>query len=61
MLALEQGTIPATLGTVEIDPRLPACHVVTRTEPLTAPAALLLAESFAGRCAALVVTRAEDA
>jgi 3-oxoacyl-[acyl-carrier-protein] synthase II len=57
VLALEQGMIPPTLGTSQIDPTLPACTVATRVESSQARRALILAESFAGRCAAIAVSR----
>jgi 3-oxoacyl-[acyl-carrier-protein] synthase II len=57
ILALEQGMIPPTLGTSQLDPALPACTVATRVESSRTRRALLLAESFAGRCAAMVVSR----
>jgi 3-oxoacyl-(acyl-carrier-protein) synthase len=56
-LALETGLIPPTLGTEEVDPALPACTVVTEPTPWNADWVLLLAESFGGRCAALVLHR----
>lgn len=58
VLALERGFIPGTLGTERIDPSLPPCTVVTRPEPSDARQILLLAESFGGRCAALVLGHA---
>jgi 3-oxoacyl-(acyl-carrier-protein) synthase len=57
LLAMEGGFIPATLGTERIDPRLPPCRVVMRPEATVAELVLLLAESFGGRCAALVLGR----
>jgi len=57
LLALEQGVIPATLGTTEIDPALPACRIATDVEPSDAGHILLLAESFGGRCAAVAMRR----
>ena len=58
LLAMEDGVIPATLGTERIDPRLPPCRVVMQPESTTAQLVLLLAESFGGRCAALALGRA---
>lgn len=58
LLALEDAVIPATLGTERIDPRLPPCRVVMQPEAAIAELVLLLAESFGGRCAALVLGRA---
>jgi 3-oxoacyl-[acyl-carrier-protein] synthase II len=56
LLALERGVVPPTLGTSQIDPALPACTVATRVESSSTRRALLLAESFAGRCAAVTVS-----
>lgn len=58
LLALEQGVIPPTLGTTRIDPALPVCTITTQPESTSTRRALILAESFAGRCAALSVSRA---
>jgi 3-oxoacyl-[acyl-carrier-protein] synthase II len=58
LLALEQGVIPPTLGTTLIDPALPTCTVATRPESSNTRRALILAESFGGRCAAVSVSRA---
>lgn len=58
LLALEHGMIPPTIGTTQVDPALPHCAVATRVEASTARHVLLLAESFAGRCAAVAVSRA---
>lgn len=55
-LALDGGFVPATLATKEIDPELPPCRVVTQVEESPAETVLLLAESFGGRCAAVVLT-----
>jgi 3-oxoacyl-[acyl-carrier-protein] synthase II len=57
-LAMEHGLIPATLGTDRVDPELPPCRVVTQAEAARARHVLILAESFGGRCAALVLGRA---
>jgi len=57
ILALERGIIPPTLGTTQIDPGLPGCTVATRVERSSARRVLILAESFAGRCAAMTVSR----
>ena len=57
VLALEEGLVPATLGTTRVDPGLPGCAVATAIREDPRPAALLLAESFGGRCAALVLRR----
>jgi 3-oxoacyl-[acyl-carrier-protein] synthase II len=58
VLAMEHGFIPATLGTGQVDPELPPCRVVTQIEAARARHVLMLAESFGGRCAALLVGRA---
>jgi 3-oxoacyl-[acyl-carrier-protein] synthase II len=54
--ALEQRLIPPTLGSDEPDPDLPPHSVATRTLPARRNSVLLLAESFGGRCTALVLT-----
>jgi 3-oxoacyl-[acyl-carrier-protein] synthase II len=58
ILALHDGIVPATLNTHLVDPALPPCTVAL--EPMTsrAPAVLLLAESFGGRCAAWTIRTA---
>ena len=58
VLALQDGIVPPTLNTRHPDPSLPACTVAL--EPLVprAPVALLLAESFDGRCAAWTLAAA---
>lgn len=56
ILALEEGFVPATLGTRDIDPELPPIHVARRLEPSNGSSALLLSESFGGRCAAMVLS-----
>ena len=58
VLALNEHIVPASLGTKHVDPELPLCTVVTQTRKSDAEDILLLAESFGGRCAALVVGRA---
>jgi 3-oxoacyl-[acyl-carrier-protein] synthase II len=58
LLALECGMIPPTLGTSRVDPALPSCSVATRAEPSEKTRTLILAESFAGRCAAIAISRA---
>jgi 3-oxoacyl-[acyl-carrier-protein] synthase II len=58
VLAMEQGFIPATLGTEQVDPELPPCRIVTQIEAVHARHVLMLAESFGGRCAALLLGRA---
>jgi 3-oxoacyl-(acyl-carrier-protein) synthase len=57
LLALESGFVPPTLGTAGPDPELPPCRVALSAEPSDARAALLLSQSFGGRCAALAVSR----
>lgn len=56
ILALEQRLIPPTLGSNEPDSELPRCTIPTSTTPCEKTAALLLAESFGGRCTALILT-----
>ena len=56
ILALERGIVPPTLGTTQVDAALPGCTVATRVESSSAPGVLILAESFAGRCAAVTVS-----
>ncbi len=58
VLALGRTTVPGTLGTGIVDPRLPPCRVAMHPQPLEAPAALLLSESFGGRAAALLLKAA---
>jgi 3-oxoacyl-[acyl-carrier-protein] synthase II len=57
VLALEDGLVPATIGTSRIDPALPRCAVATTLREDPRPVVLLLAESFGGRCAATVLRR----
>lgn len=52
------GVVPATVGTGPIDPALPACRVPRRVERCPTRHALLLSESFGGRCAALLLAAA---
>jgi 3-oxoacyl-[acyl-carrier-protein] synthase II len=58
LLALEEGIVPPTLGTTEVDPALPRCRVALEAVPAEGSAVLLLSESFGGRCGALVLRRA---
>jgi 3-oxoacyl-(acyl-carrier-protein) synthase len=60
-LALEQGIVPPTLGTTHNDPALPGCTVATRVECSSAKRVLILAESFAGRCVAVTISRGDKA
>ncbi len=57
LLALAHGFIPPTLGLEQLDPSLPPCTVQQDLETSDAARILLLAESFGGRCAALVVEK----
>jgi 3-oxoacyl-(acyl-carrier-protein) synthase len=57
VLALNRGFIPATLDLEQLDPLLPPCTVQRTFEESDAKKVLLLAESFGGRCAALVVEK----
>ena len=56
ILALGWGVVPPTLGSEETDPDLPAHRVATTLRIPQANTALLLAESFGGRCAALTLS-----
>jgi 3-oxoacyl-(acyl-carrier-protein) synthase len=58
IVALNERIVPPTLNTRRLDPALPPCTLAL--EPMTprAPAALLLAESFGGRCTALTIRAA---
>jgi 3-oxoacyl-(acyl-carrier-protein) synthase len=58
VMALRDAVVPPTLNTRHPDPSLPACTVAL--EPLVPkePVALLLAESFDGRCAAWTLAAA---
>ena len=58
VLAIERGIVPPSVGTEEVDPDLPPCRVALRPEAGGRDAVLLLAESFGGRCAALVLQAA---
>jgi 3-oxoacyl-[acyl-carrier-protein] synthase II len=58
LLSLERGLVPPTLGTTRVDPTLPPCTVALRPLASSAPAVLLLSESFGGRCGALLMRRA---
>jgi len=58
IVALERRFIPATLGTTVVDPALPRCDVALEVRESRARGALLLAESFGGRCAALTLLAA---
>ena len=57
-LATERGVVPPCVGTEQVDPDLPPCRIALEAEPSRGGAALLLAESFGGRCAALVLEAA---
>ena len=52
------GIVPATVGTGTTDPVLPPCRVVREVERHPTRRALLLSESFGGRCAALLLAAA---
>ncbi len=58
ILAMNENFVPATLATEEIDPALPRCRVVRTREHAHAGVALVLAEGFGGRCAALALEAA---
>ena len=57
VLALRASFVPVTLGHRDRDPNLPEC-LVPRSPLRHAGPALLLSESFGGRCAALVLAAA---
>ena len=57
IMALERGLVPPSLDSEETDTELPLHRVARATEPALGGPALLLAESFGGRCAALVLDR----
>jgi 3-oxoacyl-[acyl-carrier-protein] synthase II len=57
VLALEAGMIPPTLGTTDVDPALMPCRVPLVPTPISGKRALLLSESFGGRCVALALER----
>jgi 3-oxoacyl-(acyl-carrier-protein) synthase len=57
LLALEEGFVPATLGSSAADPRLEGCRLSTRVQWLGAYGVLMLSESFGGRCAAILAVR----
>jgi len=54
--ALERRLVPPTLGSDAVDPELPPYTVATVTSNSDKTTALMLAESFGGRCTALVLT-----
>ena len=55
VLCMEEGIVPATVGTTSPDRSLPPCRVATEVESVSEGSVLLLAESFGGRCAAMVL------
>ena len=55
VLAFQRQIIPATLGHDQSDPELPSCRVTRTVMTCSGGSALLLAESFGGRCAAMVL------
>ena len=57
LLALERAFVPATLGTSDVDPELALYDVVLVPRLRASTDALLLSESFGGRCVALLVSR----
>jgi 3-oxoacyl-(acyl-carrier-protein) synthase len=58
VLAMQHGLIPPTLGTTSVDPALPPCYIALQRAEPAAPHVLVLAESFGGRCAALLLQAA---
>ena len=59
VLAMRSALVPRTLGTVQVDDALPPCTIALQSGKAAAPNILILAESFGGRCAALLL-RATD-
>jgi 3-oxoacyl-(acyl-carrier-protein) synthase len=55
VVALKHRLVPRTLATTLPDQDLPPCTVALRSATTSAPNVLVLAESFGGRCAALLV------
>lgn len=55
ILAMEAGMVPGTLGTTRADPTMPGLSLATAPLRGRSGAALLLFESFGGRCTALHV------
>jgi len=58
ILALEARIIPPTCETEAVDEALMPCSIVLEPRDTAAAAALMLSESFGGRCAALVARAA---
>ena len=58
IVALREHIVPPTLNTRRLDPALPRCTLALELMTPRAPAVLLLAESFGGRCAALTIRAA---
>jgi 3-oxoacyl-[acyl-carrier-protein] synthase II len=52
-LSLGSNLLPPILGTQRPDPQLPPCTIILEPHESSAKEALLLSESFGGRCAAL--------
>ncbi len=61
LIALQEGVIPPTLGTEQIDETLPSCTVVTRLQRSTATTILMLTASFGGRYAAIAASLGDAA
>jgi 3-oxoacyl-[acyl-carrier-protein] synthase II len=59
VLALEWGLVPPTLGHEQADPDLPPLRVENTPRAPRGDTALLLSESFGGRCVALALSLAE--
>jgi 3-oxoacyl-[acyl-carrier-protein] synthase II len=55
ILAMKHNIIPATFGTTEVDPAFPLCDIVLESRTCVRRSALLLSQSFGGRCAALCI------
>jgi 3-oxoacyl-(acyl-carrier-protein) synthase len=53
ILAIENGIIPATLGTTEVDPAFHLCRMVLERQHCARNSTLLLSQRFGGRCTVL--------
>ncbi|HEX5632502.1 MAG TPA: hypothetical protein VFX50_04710, partial [Gemmatimonadales bacterium] len=58
VLSLEARRVPPTLGTMRVDGDLPPMRLALAAGAPEGPVALLLSESFGGRCAALALRAA---
>ena len=53
ILAIENGIIPATLGTTEVDPAFPLCRMALKRQHCARSSSLMLSQSFGGKCCVL--------